>query len=63
MTVFQGDGLLFSTSNGSTAYNFATGGALVDNTVKGIIMSPICPFSLSFRNIIFSEDVKINLRV
>ena len=63
MTVFQGDGVLFATSNGSTAYNFAAGGPLVDNHVKGIVVCPICPLSLSFRNIIFPEDVKINLKV
>jgi len=43
---------MISTPSGSTAYNLAAGGPLVWTMVPAIILTPIWPFSLSFRPVI-----------
>lgn len=45
METFSGDGLIISTSTGSTAYNYSAGGAIVDNRLKTMQISPISPIS------------------
>ena len=42
---FTGDGLLISTSTGSTAYNMSFGGSIIYNTLKAFIVTPIAPIN------------------
>ena len=42
---FTGDGLLISTSTGSTAYNMSFGGAIIYNTLKTLAITPIAPLN------------------
>ena len=42
---FVGDGLLVSTSTGSTAYNMSFGGSIIYNTLKAYILTPIAPIN------------------
>lgn len=45
METFSGDGLILSTSTGSTAYNYSAGGSIVDNRLKILQITPISPIS------------------
>ncbi|XP_071921963.1 NAD(H) kinase 1-like isoform X2 [Coffea arabica] len=59
----EGDGLILSTTSGSTAYSLAAGGSMVHPQVPGILFTPICPHSLSFRPLILPEHVTIRVQV
>ncbi|KAH9287859.1 hypothetical protein KI387_031976, partial [Taxus chinensis] len=63
VTCVQGDGLILSTTSGSTAYSLAAGGSMVHPEVPGILFTPICPHSLSFRPLILPEYVTIRVQV
>jgi len=60
-TTAVGDGLIISTPTGSTAYNLAAGGSIVQSNVPAILLTPIAPHSLSFRPLIMPENCKIKL--
>lgn len=63
VTTVQGDGLIISTTSGSTAYSLAAGGSMVHPQVPGILFTPICPHSLSFRPLILPEYVTLRVQV
>ncbi|PIA48334.1 hypothetical protein AQUCO_01400737v1 [Aquilegia coerulea] len=63
VTSVQGDGLIISTTSGSTAYSLAAGGSMVHPQVPGILFTPICPHSLSFRPLILPEYVTLRVQV
>ncbi|CAI0412524.1 unnamed protein product, partial [Linum tenue] len=63
VTTVQGDGLILSTTSGSTAYSLAAGGSMVHPQVPGILFTPICPHSLSFRPLILPENVTVRVQV
>ena len=54
--------LIISTPAGSTAYNLAAGGSIVQSNVPCICMTPLAPHSLSFRPLILPENVEIKLK-
>lgn len=61
ITSVQGDGLIISTPTGSTAYAVAAGASMVHPEVPSIMITPICPHSLSFRPIIVPSGVNLKI--
>ncbi|MBQ7961232.1 MAG: NAD(+)/NADH kinase [Clostridia bacterium] len=58
---YNSDGLIVSTPTGSTAYNLAAGGPIVDPRIESIILSPVCPHSLIERTVIFSSESEFHI--
>lgn len=59
----RGDGLIISTPTGSTGYNMSAGGSLVHPSTVAVLITPICPHSLSIRPIVIPPGVKLVIKV
>ena len=59
---FKGDGLIISSSTGSTAYSMAAGGPIVHPSINALIINPICPMSLASRPIVIPDTSKVIIR-
>jgi NAD+ kinase len=55
------DGLIISTPTGSTAYNLSSGGPIVSPKMEAVVITPICPHSLSFRPIVINAESTIEV--
>ena len=58
---YVGDGLIFSTPTGSTAYNLSAGGPLIHPKDRAFVMTPICPHMLSNRSLVFDYGAQIKV--
>ncbi len=58
---FRADGLIVSTPTGSTAYNLSAGGPVIFPSMNAVVITPICPFTLSNRPIVVPDDALIEL--
>jgi NAD+ kinase len=59
----KGDGIILATPTGSTAYSISAGGPIVSPEVNGIVITSICPHSLTFRPLVVPDSAVISVQL
>jgi NAD+ kinase len=63
VTSVNSDGLIIATPSGSTAHSLSAGGPIVHPKIEGIVITPICPSSLSMRSIVLPDSRQLTITV
>jgi len=63
VNLFRADGLIVATPTGSTAYNLSAGGPVIYPSMNAVVITPICPFTLSNRPIVVPDESTIDVRL
>lgn len=61
VTTYKADGVIVATPTGSTAYSLAANGPIMYPTMRGVIIAPICPHTLTQRPLVVPDDRNIEI--
>lgn len=63
VTDFKGDGIIVATPTGTTAYSHSAGGPIIEPTAENIAVTPVCPFTIGAKPLVFSPHRTLTVQV